>query len=61
MAKLYCKLSKVAHTHSFHTSHGLAHIAYFIAVVAEGHGVYAIAGGIMVVFSFITILTEKED
>jgi hypothetical protein len=47
---------KIAQSHEFHTTHGVAHIAYFVAVMAEGHGLYAIVGGIMVVFSLITVI-----
>jgi hypothetical protein len=52
------RLTCLSHSHRFHTSHGVAHVAYFIAVMAEGHGVYALCGGIMVVFSFITIIAD---
>jgi hypothetical protein len=51
------RLIHVAHSKAFHTSHGCAHIAYFLAVIAEGHGIYAAIGGVMVIFSFITVLT----
>lgn len=54
-------LSRFSHTHAFHTSHGVAHIAYFCAVMAEGHGIYALAGGVMVVFSFITVLCDEPQ
>jgi hypothetical protein len=49
-------LNHIAHTKVFHQTHGYAHIAYFVAVLAEGHGVYAIIGGVMVVFSMINVI-----
>lgn len=52
-------LNKLCHSHAFHASHGVAHIAYFCSVMAEGHGLYAVAGGVMVAFSFITVLTDE--
>lgn len=54
------RLQRLCHSHAFHASHGIAHIAYFCSVMAEGHGLYAAAGGVMVVFSFITVLVEEE-
>lgn len=52
-------LITVAHSKAFHASHGYAHIAYFVAVVAEGHGFYSVIGGVMVVFSFIATLADE--
>lgn len=54
------RLKRVTHTQTFHTSHGVAHVAYFVAVLAEGHGFYAAIGGVMVVFSLITVITSEE-
>lgn len=54
------RLTHLSHTHGFHTTHNAAHVLYFIAVVTEGHGLYAIVGGVMVVLSFITVVS-KED
>lgn len=51
-------LNKLCHSHAFHASHGIAHIAYFCSVMAEGHGAYAVAGGVMVLFSFVTTITD---
>ena len=59
--KLYCKLTKAAHSGPFITTHGFAHVAYFVAVMTEGHGFYAIIGGVMVVFSLVTVLTSSDD
>lgn len=53
-------LNRLCHSHTFHASHGVAHIAYFCSVMAEGHGLYALAGGVMVVFSFITVIADEE-
>lgn len=52
------RLKYLSHSNSFHTAHGVSHIAYFVAVMAEGHGFYALIGGVMVVFSFITVLSD---
>lgn len=52
-------LNKLCHSHAFSASHGIAHIAYFCSVMAEGHGAYAIAGGVMVLFSFVTVLADE--
>jgi hypothetical protein len=54
-------IKRIAHTHAFHTSHGVAHAAYFCAVMAESHGYYAIIGGVMVVYSFIIVLASDEE
>jgi hypothetical protein len=54
------RLLSTAHSKAFHTSHGCAHIAYFVAVLVEGHGMYALIGGVMVIFSFITVVTDTE-
>jgi hypothetical protein len=53
-------LQRIAHTHAFHTSHGVAHAAYFCAVMAEGHGFYAAIGGVMVVYSFIIVIASED-
>lgn len=54
------RLQRLCHSHAFHATHGVAHIAYFCSVMAEGHGVYALAGGVMVAFSFFTVLVDEE-
>jgi hypothetical protein len=54
------RLRRIAHTHVFHTSHSVAHAAYFCAVMAESHGFYAVIGGVMVVYSFITVIASEE-
>jgi hypothetical protein len=58
--RFYDRLCTVSHTPAFHASHGVAHCAYFVAVMAEGHGLYAVVGGVMVVYSLITVLTSEE-
>jgi hypothetical protein len=55
------RLARISHSHGFHTTHGVAHVFYFIAVMTEGHGLYAIIGGAMVVFSLITVVTGDEE
>ncbi|MGM5019251.1 hypothetical protein [Tardiphaga sp. 367_B4_N1_1] len=55
------RLARISHSHSFHTTHGIAHVFYFIAVMAEGHGLYAIIGGAMVVFSLITVVAGTDE
>ncbi|WP_316235022.1 MULTISPECIES: hypothetical protein [unclassified Bradyrhizobium] len=52
---------RIVHSHAFHTSHGVAHAAYFCAVMAEGHGFYAVIGGVMVVYSFITVIAAEDQ
>lgn len=54
------RLVHVTHTKAFHQTHGVAHVAYFVAVLAEGHGVYALIGGVMVVFSMITVICDDR-
>lgn len=54
------RLARLSHCHTFHTAHGVSHVAYFVAVLAEGHGMYALIGGVMVVFSLITVVAEEE-
>jgi hypothetical protein len=59
--RLYERLCAASHTSAFHTTHGVAHVAYFIAVMVEGHGLYAIVGGVMVVYSLITVVASEHD
>lgn len=59
--RLYDRLCRVSHTPVFHASHGVAHCAYFVAVMAEGHGLYAVVGGVMVVYSLITVVASDYD
>jgi hypothetical protein len=54
------RLNRISHCKAFHTSHGVAHVAYFVAVLAEGHGMYAMIGGVMVVFSLVTVVTSDD-
>lgn len=53
------KLKHLSHTHGFHITHGVAHVFYFIAVMVEGHGAYALIGGAMVGFSLLTVLSDE--
>lgn len=57
--RLYELLCAASHTSIFHTTHGVAHVAYFIAVMVEGHGLYAIIGGVMVIYSLITVVADE--
>lgn len=54
------RLARLSHSHTFHTTHGVAHVFYFIAVMTEGHGLYAIVGGAMVVFSLISVVASED-
>lgn len=54
------RLRQLAHTHAFHTSHSVAHVAYFCAVMAEGHGIYAMIGGVMVIYQFIVVIASED-
>ncbi|WP_368508138.1 hypothetical protein [Bradyrhizobium lupini] len=49
------RFSRITHCSAFQTSHGIAHIAYFVVVCAEGHGLYSAIGGVMVIFSMIHV------
>lgn len=59
--RIYDRLCRGAHTPVFHASHGVAHVAYFVSVMAEGHGMYALVGGVMVVYSLITVVASDYD
>lgn len=54
------RLNRISHHKAFHTAHGVSHVAYFVAVLAEGHGFYAAIGGVMVVFSLVTVVTTED-
>ena len=59
--RLYDRLCRATHTPVFHASHGVAHVAYFCTVLAEGHGLYALCGGVMVVYSLVTVITHADE
>ncbi|MBW7970993.1 hypothetical protein [Bradyrhizobium sp. BR 10289] len=61
MIKNVERLAHVAHSKSFHATHGVAHVAYFVTVFAEGHGLYAVIGGVMVVFSLINVIVDDVE
>ena len=55
--KLWNKALQWAHDFSaencIHEGHQYAHIAYFAAIAAEGHGVYAKIGGVLFIISVV--------
>lgn len=53
-------LDKITHTKMFHRSHILVHTGYFSFVFIEGHGIYAVAGGMMALFTIILALAGQE-
>lgn len=51
-AAVYCNVIRVAQRAS-HTSRNAAHLVYFGAVFVEGHGVYALAGGVLLLIGVV--------
>lgn len=47
---------RVSHSHTFHTTHELAHIAYLICICWEGGGAHAVVGGTMLICSFVALI-----
>ena len=46
------------HTKVLHCSHGLAHASYLTAVFVEGHGIYAVTAGILLVITVATYIAN---
>lgn len=49
-------IKRVSHSHTFHATHELAHMAYLCCIVAEGQGVHSLTGGVMLVCSIVVLL-----
>lgn len=41
---------------AFHSLHGFTHLAYFGAVWVEGHGMYAMTGGALLIFGVFALV-----
>lgn len=44
-----------------HEGHGFAHLVYCVAVFFEGHGLYALMGGILALFTLALLFSGGED
>lgn len=58
--KLKVRLYTLTHRKSFVGAHTLVHTGYFSFVFLEGHGVYAIAGGAMAIFTVLLALAGEH-
>lgn len=52
-------LKKLLHRLDFGTVHGLAHLLYFGAVFVEGHGLYALMGGVLLALGLAAVLFQE--
>jgi len=50
------KVKKETLYHSIHKGEHWAHVAYCGILYIEGHGIYAMAGGVLGVFVFLSIV-----
>ena len=57
---IHDRINRIAHSETFHRTHGLAHLAYLMAITAEGRGFHSVVGGVMAVFTVITIISSGE-
>jgi hypothetical protein len=53
-------IDRIVHAKGYHLSHGLLHAGYFSFVFIEGHGTYALFGGVLVVFTIVSTLVGED-
>jgi hypothetical protein len=49
-------LKRVSHSHTFHTTNELAHLAYLVSIMVEKGGIHTVTGGVMLVCSVVVLL-----
>lgn len=53
-------LVHVAHSKTFHATHDVVHVAYFIAIMAEGRGFHSVVCGVLAVFTVIGAFAKDD-
>lgn len=60
LQKCECKFPELNKRLMFHAGHTTAHLTYFGAVWVQGHGMYSMMGGALLVFGIVGVIL-KED
>lgn len=55
------RLIRLAHCKVTRVSREYCHLVYFGAVFIEGHGIYSIAGGVLLVFGVLGVIAGEEE
>lgn len=52
---------RISHSHTFHTTHEVAHMAYLVSIIMEGGGFHGFTGGMMLVCSFVVLMGGEVE